>query len=142
MGKEKFIPIIALMILLIGTGSSAYVYATQTDTETLGDSIIINNQQYTVEEIFSTTEQRTFESLDFTGIALDDLITKIGVDCPSCHSYAIIGEGDYQKTVTWENMKNGLLTADKMTVFSDLPKAFRVRGVFKIEVISLVTHIQ
>jgi len=32
-------------------------------------------------------------------------------------------------------MKNGLLTADKMTVFSDLPKAFRVRGVFEIEVI-------
>jgi len=64
MGKEKFIPIIALMILLIGTGSSAYVYATQTDTEILGDSIIINNQQYAVEEIFSTTEPRTFESLD------------------------------------------------------------------------------
>lgn len=135
MGKEKFIPIIALMILLIGIGSSAYVYATQTDTEILGDSIIINNQQYAVEEIFSDTEQRTFESLNFTGIALDDLIIKIGIECPSCHSYTIIGEGDYQKTVTWENMENGLLTSDKMTVFSDLPKAFRVRGVFEIEVI-------
>ena len=135
MGKEKSIPIIALMILLIGIGSSAYVYATQTDTEILGDSIIINDQQYAVEEIFSDTEQRTFESLNFTGIALDDLIIKIGIECPSCHSYMIIGEGDYQKTVTWENMENGLLTADKMTVFSDLPKAFRVRGVFEIEVI-------
>jgi len=93
MGKEKFIPIIALMILLIGIGSSAYVYATQTDTEILGDSIIINNQQYAVEEIFSDTEQRTFESLNFTGIALDDLIIKIGIECPSCHSYTIIGEG-------------------------------------------------
>ncbi len=135
MGKEKFIPIIALMILLIGVSSSVYVYATQTDTEILGDSIIINNQRYAFEEIFSTTEERTFKSLNFTGIALDDLIVKTGIECPSCYSYTIIGEDDYQKTVTWDNMKNGLLTEGKMTVFSDLPKAFRVKDIVEIRVI-------
>ena len=135
MGKEKFIPIVALVILLIGASSSAYVYASQSKTETDTNTIAIYNQRYTIEELFTVVEPRTFDLLNYSGVALDDLIIKVGVESPSSHEYTIIGEDDYQKTVTWENMQNGLLTIDKMTIFSDLPKAFRVRNVLKIEVI-------
>lgn len=130
MGKKKLIPIFAMIVLLIGTGSTAYVYATQTDA----DGITINGQQYTIDQIFFIAEPRSFDSLDFSGVALDDLIMKAGVGCPSCHTYTIIAEDNYQKTVTWENLQGGLLTKEGMTVFSDLPKAFRVKNIVKIEV--------
>jgi len=131
MGKEKLIPLAAMIVILIGAGSSAYVYATQTDT----DNITINGQQYTIDQIFFIAEPRTFDSLNFSGIALDDLIIKTGVGCLECHEYTIIGDDGYQKTVTWENMQEGLLTKDGMTVFSDLPKAYRIKNIVKIEVV-------
>jgi len=131
MGKEKIIPIIAIAILLIGTFSSIYVYATQVNT----DTISINGESYTVDDIFSIAEPRSFESLNFSGVALDDLILKTYNDCASCHEYTITGEDGYQKTVTWNDMKNGLLTKDGRAVFSDLPKAFRIRDVVKIEAV-------
>ena len=134
MGKEKLIPILALIVLLIGSSSTVYVYATQDNTNINTDAITIYNKQYTIEEIFSIAEPRTFNDLNYSGVALDDLIAKTGVDCPECYTYTITGEGEYQKTVTWENMQNGLITLDKRVVFTDLPKAFRVRGVVEIEV--------
>ena len=129
MGKVKFIPIIAFVIILIGAGSSAYVYVTTFDSE----YIIINNQDYTMDQLLFIGEHREFET--FSGIALDDLIIKIGVPNPETHEYTITAADGYQKTVKWENMKNGLLTEDKISVFSDLPKSFRVRDIIKIEVI-------
>lgn len=135
MGKEKLIPIFAIIVLFIGTGSSVYVYATQGNADIDTDTITIYKQQYAIEELFTIVEPRTFDALNYSGVALDDLIIKAGVECPSCHTYTITGEDGYQKTIAWENMQNGLLTIDKMTVFSDLPKAFRVKNVLKIEVI-------
>jgi len=130
MGKEKLIPLAAMIVILIGAGASAYIYTTQTTT----DNITINGQQYTIDQIFNIAESRTFDSLNFSGIALDDLIIKTGVGCPECHEYTIIGDDGYRKTVTWENIQKGLLTKDGMTVFSDLPKAYRIKNVIKIEV--------
>jgi len=135
MGKQKLIPIFAIIVLFIGTGSSVYVYATQGNADIDTDTITIYKQQYAIEELFTIVEPRTFDALNYSGVALDDLIIKAGVECPSCHTYTITGEDGYQKTIAWENMQNGLLTIDKMTVFSDLPKAFRVKNVLKIEVI-------
>ena len=129
MGKVKFIPLIALIIILIGAGSSAYVYVTTVDSEYIN----INNQDYTMDQLFFIGEQRKFET--FSGVAFDNLITKIGVPNPKIHEYTITAADGYQKTVNWENMKNGLLTEDKISVFSDLPKSFRVRDIVKIEVI-------
>ena len=128
---EKLIPISALIIILLGASSSVYVYATQIDKTT----VTINAQEYTIDQMFFVAEPRAFDSLNFSGVALDDLIKKAGVGCPSCHDYTIIGSDGYQKTVTWENMQNGLLTRDRRVVFTDLPKAFRVKDVVKIEVI-------
>lgn len=129
MGKEKIIPFVALVILLIGASSSAYVHTTTVDSE----YISINDQDYTIDQLLFIGKERSFET--FSGVALDDLMIKIGVPNPEKHEYTIIAADSYQKTVKWENMKNGLLTKDRVSIFSDLPKSFRVRDIVKIEVI-------
>jgi hypothetical protein len=130
MGKDRFLPVIAIVILAIASISSVYVYATQTST----DLILINGQHYTIDQLFSITKPRMFADLNYSGIALDDLIVKTGVIHPESHVYTIIGLDGYQKTVNWDNMKDGLLTKNSEAVFSDLPKAFRVKDVVTIEV--------
>jgi len=132
MGKKNFIPILALCVLLLGAGSTAYVYTTQVDAS----FITVNNQEYTIDQLFILAESRTFEDIEFTGIAFDDLIIKTGISSPEKYDYTLTASDGYQKTVTWENMQNGLLTAEGMSVFPDLPKAFRVKDIIKIEVIS------
>jgi hypothetical protein len=128
MGKEKLIPILAVAVLFIGSLSSIYVYATQINSE----YIDINGQEYTVDQLFFIGEERTFET--FSGIALDTLMMKIGIPEPEKHEYTIIASDGYQKTVKWANMKNGLLTEEGQSIFSDLPKAFRIKDIVKIEV--------
>ena len=128
MGKEKLIPILAVAVLFIGSLSSIYVYATQINSE----YIDINGQEYTVDQLFFIGEERTFET--FSGIALDTLMMKIGISEPEKHEYTIIASDGYQKTVKWENMKNGILTEEGQSIFSDLAKAFRIKDIVKIEV--------
>ena len=130
MGKNRLIPIFALLILLIGSVSSIYVYATQATTETL----LVNGQNYTIDQLFSLAQPRSFNESQYSGIALDNLMLKTGVSHPEQHSYTLKGEDGYEKTVTWENMKNGLLTKNRESVFSDLPKAYRVKDIVTIEV--------
>ena len=128
MGKEKFIPILAIFVLLIASLSTIYVYATTADSE----YITINGTKYTIEQLFFISKERDFDT--FSGIALDDLLKKVGVPEPENHEYTIIAADGYQKTVIWKNMKNGLLTQEGQSIFSDLPKAFRVKDIVKIEV--------
>ena len=128
MGKEKLIPIFAVAVLFIGSLSSIYVYATQINSE----YIDINGQEYTVDQLFFIGEERTIET--FLGIALDTLMMKIGIPEPEKHEYTIIASDGYQKTVKWENMKNGILTEEGQSIFSDLAKAFRIKDIVKIEV--------
>lgn len=130
MEKERLLPIVALLILLIGSISSIYVYSTQATSNT----IKVNGQGYTIDQLFSLVKQRTFNESGYTGIALDELMLKTGVSQPEKQSYTLRGSDGYEKTVTWKNMKNGLLTRDSESAFSDLPKAFRVKDVITIEV--------
>jgi hypothetical protein len=130
MGKDRLLPIIALLILLIGSVSSIYVYTTQATTSTM----LVNGQRYTIDQLFSLTQPRAFNESQYSGIALDDLMLKTGVAHPEQHTYTLKGADGYEKTVTWENMKNGLLTKASESIFSDLPKAFRVKDIITIEV--------
>ena len=128
MGKEKLIPISALIVLLIACSSTVYVYATQVNSE----FIKIDNQDYTIDQLFYIAEKRTID--DYSGIALDDLIKKVGVSDYENKEYTIIASDGYQKTVQWDNLKNGLITKEGQSIFSDLPKAFRVKDIVEIEV--------
>ena len=130
MGKDRLLPIIALIVLLTASVSSLYIHATKTTTETL----VVNGQQYTIDQLFSLTQKRSFNESQYSGIALDDLMMKTGVSHPEEHTYTLRGADGYEKTVTWENMKNGLLTKNHESIFSDLPKAFRVKDIVAIEV--------
>ena len=130
MGKDRLLPILALILLFIASSSSLYVYASQTTT----DKLQVNGQQYTIDQLFSLAKPRAFNDSQSTGIALDDLMLKTGVSNPEQHTYTLKGSDGYEKTVIWENMKNGLLTKDRESIFSDLPKAFRVKDVVTIEV--------
>ena len=132
MGKEKIIPILALIVILICGTSTAYVYVTQTNK----DTITINGQEYSVEQIFYIGVQKTIQTVDGEkkGISLEDLIPKVGVGCPSCHEYTIKGKDGYQKTVNWDIMKTGVLADNKRVFFPDTPKAFWVSDIVEIEV--------
>lgn len=130
MGKDRLLPVTAMCVLIIASTSSLYVYASQTTTDTLR----INGQDYSIDQLFSITKPRLFNDSDVTGIALDDLMMKTGVSHPEQHTYTLRGADGYEKTVTWENMKNGLLTQDRESLFSDLPKAFRVKDIITVEV--------
>jgi len=132
MGKEKLLPIFALLVLLVACTSSVYVYATSTNSPTIS----INGARYTIDQVFRIGTQKSFEvdGVTYSGVGLDDFIKKTGVTAPENHEYTLIGADGYQKTVKWENMKNGLITKEKNSVFSDLPKAFRVKDLVAIEV--------
>jgi hypothetical protein len=130
MGKDRLLPILALILLCIASSSSLYVFANQTTS----DTVLINNQHYTIDQLFALASPRTFNDSQFTGIALDDLMVKTGVSNPQQHTYTLRGADGYEKTVTWENMQNGLFTKNRESIFSDLPKAFRVKDIVTIEV--------
>ena len=129
MGKDRIIPLFAMILLIIGCLSSLYVYANTIHTPT----ITINNQEFSYEQLFENTKTRTIETSE--GIALDDLINHSGVTEPSRHDYTIIGADGYQKTVKWNHLQNGLLTLEGQVIFSNLAKAFRVKDVVTIKVI-------
>jgi len=130
--KERIIPILAVIVIIIGIGSTVYVNAIQSKS---GEEITIGDEVFEFEYLFLNCQQRDFTEINSSGIALDDIIIKSGVSSPDNHDYTIIGTDAYQKTVTWEDMKNGLLSEDKQVIFPDLPLAFHVRDVIKIMIL-------
>ena len=128
MEKNKLILVFAIIVILVGIGSSVYVQAAKIDSK----HINVNGKDYTIDQLFDITEEKTHET--YYGIALDNLIIKTGVKNPEIHEFTIIGADGYQKTVKWENMRNGLLTKDGESIFSDLPKAFKVKDTIEIKV--------
>ena len=132
MGKEKFIPFLALIVIIIGGISTAYVYATQIDK----DTIALNGQEYTIDQIFYLGDIKTIQTFEGekTGVGLDDLIKKIGVGCPACYEYTIKAKDGYDKTVNWDIMKTGVLSDFKRVFFPETAKAFWVSDIVEIEV--------
>lgn len=129
MGKEKIIPILAFICLSIGALSSVYVYAQQHDIE----YIQIHQRQFTIEEIFHSGEIKMIDS--HRGVSLSSLIISEGIKQPEKHRYTLTALDGYQKTVQWENMLNGIITFEEKIIFSDLPQAYHIRDIRKIEVI-------
>jgi len=132
MGKDKLIPILALIIIGIGVSSSVYVYATHIEKST----ITINDHEYTPDEIFYLANSKTVNTSEGikTGVSLDDLLLKIGIKCPSCNEYTIKAVDGYQKTVTWEMIRDGILTKEPRVYFPSYPRSFWVSDVIEIEI--------
>lgn len=137
MGKEKIIPIFAIIVLLIGIFSTLYVHASRSSNVVEEGQIVIAGETYSFEEIFSSTEQKTIETTEGekTGVALDNLIiNNFKTLCYSCHDYIIEGEDGYKKTVDWYMMQKGILAENGQVFFTDSARAFWIRDVIKIEV--------
>ena len=133
MGKEKIIPILALIILIIGGTSSAYVLMSQIDKETIS----VYGNEYTIDQLLFMGETKTIQTIEgeITGASLEDLIPKLGIGCPSCSEYTIKAKDGYQQTIEWEIMKTGVLSDEKKVYFPDTPKKFWVGDIVEIEVI-------
>ncbi len=118
----------AIIVLMVGITATVYVNSTKVDAT----QIIINSNEFTVDHLFQIAEERSIESE--SGIALDHLMKEIGVSNPEMLQYTLIGADGYQKTVLWKNLQNGILTRNRESVFSDLPKAYSVKEIVEIKV--------
>lgn len=132
MGKDKLIPIFAIIVLLIGISSAIYVHATQINK----DTITINGEEYTIDEIFILAETKTITTDDGekTGASLEELMTKVGVSCTSCSQYTFKAKDGYQQTVDYEILKTGILTKNKIVFFPNTAHTLWVRDIVEIEV--------
>ena len=132
--KEKIIPFLAMIVLLIGISSSLYVHASQLNTNT--DSLTINDIEYNLDVLFEEITTKSIETDDGikTGIALDHLIEYTGASNPSQYEYIIKASDSYQKTILWDNFKEGILSEEKRVYFPDLAHAFWVSNIIEIEV--------
>jgi len=132
MGKDKLIPVLAMIVLLIGIGSTMYVQASQSNTS----NIKINGQKYSIDEIFKIADMRTIvtDEGEITGVALDDLIVKTSNICTSCNQYTFKSKDTYQQTVPWSYMQKGVLTENNRIFFPDTAHSFWVRDIIEIEV--------
>jgi len=132
MGKEKTLPIIAILILLIGIFSAIYVNATQINK----DTITINGNEYTIEQIFSIAETKTIETDEGgkSGVSLVDLMNKVGLSCKICNKYTFKAKDGYQQTVDYEILKTGILTNNSRVYFPNTAHALWVRDVIEIKV--------
>jgi hypothetical protein len=130
--REKVVPLFAIVCLLIGMSATIYVQASLSSKNT----ITLNGNDYTVDQLFTlgTTRTITTDDGEKSGIALDDIILKVGIDCPSCHHYIVQAKDGYQQTVNWELMQQGVLTKDSRVYFSHTAHALWVRDVIQIGV--------
>jgi hypothetical protein len=130
--REKVVPLFAIVCLLIGMSATIYVQASISSKTT----ITLNGNDYTVDQLFTLGTIRiiTTDDGEKSGIALDDLMLKVGIGCPSCHQYTFKAKDGYQQTVNWELMQQGVLTKDRRVYFSNTAHALWVRDVIQIGV--------
>ncbi len=130
MKKGKVLLLAAIILIAVGIGSTAYVCLFQSSSE--AETLLVNKEEISLSQLFDVLEQRKIK--DYQGIVLGNIIEKAGVENPEKHSYTIVSADGYQKTVLWENFKEGILTREKRVVFSDLPRQYWIRNVVKMEV--------
>lgn len=134
--KQNILPLLAITVLLIGSLSTLYVHANNTQQSTNVETIIINDKHFEIQTLFTTFPNTTIKTDDGnkTGILLSKILQSTELDCPSCNSYVIKASDGYQQTVNWEDIKKGILTMEKRTYFPHLAHAFWVRDIVQIEV--------
>jgi hypothetical protein len=135
-GNQNIIPLLAMVVLIIGSVSTIYVHANQSVHNYESESIIINNHSFEITTIFDIYSNITIETDigEKTGISLSEILLSTEIDCPSCHSYTIKATDGYQQTVNWDDIQQGILTIEKSTYFPHLAHAFWVKDIKEIEV--------
>jgi len=133
--RGKIVHILAISVIIIGILSTIMVYANTGEKNS--NEITILGKIFDISLIyldFDEIEINTDNVIE-KGIPLDKLINITGESCPSCFKYKLIGSDGYKQTVSWDDMRNGIITINKKAIFPHLAHSFWVKDIIKIEVI-------
>jgi len=139
-GKEKIIPVLAMTVLLIGIVATVYVNALENNTKGPDNFFTINGNKLSFESLSETTQEITIETDEGnkTGLSLEGIITESGISCPSCYRYTFKASDPYQQTVSWNEVKTGILTYSQeynlRVYFPNIAHTFWVYDLIEIEV--------
>jgi len=135
--KEKLFPLLAMFVLILSSSASLYAHANSSNQQIGTTSIIINDTTYDINTLFTEFPLITIETDDGnkTGISLSELLISTSITCPSCHHYTIQAGDNYQQTVSWSDIQQGILTKEKRTYFPHLAHAYWVRDIIEIEAV-------
>jgi len=134
--KEKILPFIAMIVLIIGIGATFYVNAQQSMIAEYQEFITINGENIDTRQLFQTISLKTIETDDGdkTGIPIDAIINISSITCPSCNTYTFIASDGYQQTVEWLQIQKGVFTDKNQVFFPGLAHTFWVRNIIEIKV--------
>ena len=137
--SEKIVLIIAIFLLSMGLVSGVYIEKEKDENETLfADGYLqLEDSFLALDNIFSSCASHicVTDRGNYTGVSLSCIINISQVQYPEMHDYAIIALDGYMKTVSWMDMKKGILTDERYVVFSHLPRAYWIKDLLRIEVI-------
>jgi len=136
---EKIIVIIAIFLLSMGLVSGIYVeIETNENEKTFFSSGYLEVDAFllSMDNIFSncTGHICITDRGNYSGVSLSCVVNNSNIQNPEIHDYTIIALDGYTKTVSWNDMKKGILTNERYVVFSHLPRAYWIKDVLKIEV--------
>ena len=135
--KRNTLMLAASSLLLVSIASNLYVGGVENSVST--GCIDVNGVKVCFIELYekigTITIHNSVTNESYTGVPLHSIIQFAGVNEPEKHSYTIIGADGYQKTVSWDDMKGGVLIENSRVAFENLPKTFMVKNVVKIEVV-------
>jgi hypothetical protein len=100
--------------------------------------IEVTGWNYTWMQPFDKLEAVTMESNESNtheGVLLSDLVNDTGLENPEQYNYTITAEDGFAKTVSWENMTEGLLVKDEhKSVFPQMDKQYWIKDIKTIQV--------
>jgi len=111
-----------------------------TEIKAIDSKIIeVNGWLYCWDQPFDKLEETSMfddEDTNHTGVLLSDLVNDTGLKDQGNHNYTITAADGYAKTVSWENMTEGLLVKEqRKSVFPDMEKKYWIKDIVKIEVV-------
>jgi len=128
-----------LMTVFPGMPSAYKVKNFNTVTNKQMTPITLNGLEYYTDYMPKKVSEKTVvynATYNATGYSLSDMVNYTGLASPQNHTYKVIANDNYSKTVTWTSMMNGVIVkTDTKTVFPGLAKGYMVKNVVKIEVL-------
>ena len=115
MVRGNVISVVATILIAIGITSAAYIHFQEEETTAV---TAVGAHIYTMEDIFGAGEEKTIGN--YTGVALDDVFKMMNLKNPEAYNYTIFSSDGNDKSISWTNATQVLLTNDGLVIFSDL----------------------
>ncbi|MDG6224911.1 MAG: hypothetical protein QCI82_05290 [Candidatus Thermoplasmatota archaeon] len=103
-------------------------------------TILVNDHLFTWKQPFhmidDTVTLKDADENDIEGVYLSQVINLTIANDQASHTYNIIGSDGYNRTVSWEDMTQGILVEEgRKSFFPHLSKKFHISDIVEIEVI-------